>query len=78
MSTQTLTQGERTRRFFALAGEKVESEILENIAKHYGITRDHAKAEVCHDEAEYLLDYVTGPMRAAASALMQRHGLAVY
>ena len=36
-----------------------------------------ALAEVTDDEAEFLLDYVTGPMRHATLALYRRHGLAI-
>ena len=50
---------------------EIKNDILDNIALHYGITRAEAYDEVTNDEAEALLDYVTGPMRTAASVIMQ-------
>jgi hypothetical protein len=55
---------------------KIKSDILKNVASHYGITEEEAFDEVTHYEAEALLDYLTGNVRAAASALMQRHRIA--
>ena len=71
-----MTNAQTTARFFAAADAKTKGAILANIAKHYGITQAEALDEVTDDEAESLLDYVTGPERAATSVLMQRHGLA--
>lgn len=70
-----MDNGQKTRAFFAATEPKVKREILQNIARHYGIAEADAEAEVTHHEAEPLLDYVTGPMRAAVSVLLQRHGL---
>lgn len=53
---------------------KTKAAILENIAKHYGITSQEAYEEVTDEEAENLLEYVTCPERAATSILMQKHG----
>jgi hypothetical protein len=47
--------------------------ILDNIACHYCCTRAEAFTEVTHDEAESLLDYVTGPERAATQVIMQKY-----
>ena len=64
-----------TELFLSVIDAKTKAAILNNIAAHYGITADQAFAEVTDDEAEHLLDYVTGPERAATSVLMQRHGI---
>ena len=72
--TTTATQN-TTAKFLTVIDAKTKAEILNNIAKHYGITAEQAFAEVTDAEAEHLLDYVTGPARLATSALMQRHGL---
>lgn len=56
---------------------KAENDILDCIARHYGITRQEAWKEVVCDEAEHLLEYLTGAERAAASVLMQKNGFAV-
>lgn len=67
------TNGTNTARFLQLIDAASRNEILSNIAKHYGISNELAREEVTHEEAEHLLEYVTGPQRAATSALMQRH-----
>ena len=65
-----------TTAFFRVVDKRTKADILANIATHYGITPADAKAEVTHQDAEHLLDYVTGPVRAAASLMMKRHGFA--
>lgn len=63
-------------RFLALVDPATKADILNNIARHYGISLSEAFAEVTDMGAEHLLDYVTGPMRAATSVLMQKYNLA--
>ena len=50
--------------------------ILDNIANHYGISRDEAFEEVVDDEAEHLFEYVTGVERNATLILMKQYGYA--
>lgn len=64
-----------TVRFLALVDSATKTAILGNIAKHYGISSEEAYAEIVDPDAENLLEYITGPERAAASLLMKRHGL---
>lgn len=64
----------KTSQFLTAIDAKTRMEILTNIANHYCITTEVAFAEVTDPGAEHLLEYVTGPMRQATSALMQRHG----
>ncbi len=64
-----------TARFLAVTDAETKAEVLANIARHYGISEQEALAEVTGEEAQHLLDYVTGSARAAVCALMQRHGL---
>lgn len=71
-----MSNAERTITFFHLTDAATREKVLKNIADHYGITPAEALDEVTDPEAEALLDYVTGPERAAVHALMQRHGLA--
>ncbi len=71
-----MTNAQINQAFFAATDAKTKAEILANIAKHYGISQQEAFEEVTDAEAEHLLDYVTGPTRAATSILMQRHRLA--
>jgi hypothetical protein len=65
-----------TIAFFAATDSKTKNEILTAIAKHYGISESEALEEVTDEEAESLLDYLTGGIRAATSLLMKRHGIA--
>ena len=65
-----------TIAFFNLTETKVKDDVLTSIAKHYGISNKEALEEILDDEAESLLDYLTGSVRTATHALMQKHGLA--
>lgn len=67
------TYAAQTTAFFAQIEEATKAEILANVASHYGITPEAALAEVTDDEAESLLDYLTGSVRTATSLLMKRH-----
>jgi hypothetical protein len=46
--------------------------ILTNIANHYGITTDEAFEEVTDEEAESLMDYITGNTRSAIYVIFKR------
>ncbi len=70
------THAQQNCLFFRNADVKTREAVLANIADHYGITRSEAHAEITDPGAEHLLDYLTGPVRTATSALMQKHGLA--
>lgn len=61
--------------FLASTTPQTKRLILRNIAAHYGVNEDVALAEVTHQDAESLLDYVTGPERAAVSLLMRTYRL---
>lgn len=71
-----MTNARITQAFLAAIDTKTKADVLANIANHYGISQQEAFEEVTGDEAEHLLDYVTGPTRAAVSMLMQRYRLA--
>jgi hypothetical protein len=73
-----MSHAENTKKFLSVTDLATRSAILDNIAEHYGITQGQAFEEVTDDDAEDLLDYVTGPIRAAALVLMRRHGLCAY
>ena len=60
--------------FLVSLDNRTANAIVEHIAKNYGITTDEVLDEVLSEEAENILDYLQGSMRAAASALMQKHG----
>ena len=61
-------------QFLSMIDDAARTRILANIACYYGITETAALAEVTSDDAEHLLDYVTGEVRWTTMALMQRHG----
>lgn len=67
MSNSTLTIA-----FLNSTDSKTKNLILSNVAKHYGITNEQAYEELTDEDAESLLDYVTGPERSAVSVLVQK------
>lgn len=71
-----MTNAQTNKAFLTATDATTRAMILANIANHYGITSGEAFDEVTDDEAEHLLDYVTGAERVATRVLMQRHGLA--
>ena len=71
-----MSNNQITKRFFTAIDEKTKSDILSAIAAHYTISKKQAEEEVLDDEAESLVDYLTGSIRTAASLLMKRHGMA--
>jgi hypothetical protein len=70
-----MTHAERTKAFFNATTRRTVNMVLDHIAAHYGCDRAAAHAEVTHDEAHNLLDYMTEPHRSAAYVVMQGHGL---
>lgn len=61
--------------FLNQVNKKTANLVLDAIAAHYGISTDEARAEVTHDDAEHLLDYMVEPHRSATHVIMKRHGL---
>ncbi|MGP5017473.1 hypothetical protein ACTXK7_07365 [Vreelandella alkaliphila] len=66
----------RNAHFLASISETAKQDILDAIARHYGITPTEAYTEVTRSDAEDLLEYMVEPQRSATQALMQRHGRA--
>lgn len=64
----------RNALFLSVIDANTKADILDSIAKQYGITAEKALAEVSDDQAEDLLDYLVEPMRSATSVVMQRRG----
>ena len=69
-----MSNSQVTKKFFSLTDAKTINEILSSIAKHYGISPAEMYDELVDEDAENILDYMTGPERTAAYALYQRHG----
>ena len=68
------TKTMNNKNFLNQIDKKTKTEILKAIATHYGINENEAYEEVTHEEAESLLDYLTGSIRLATSVLMQKYG----
>ena len=71
-----MTNAQKNYSFLCAADVQTRDAILAAISGHYGITRSEAQDEVFNADAEHLLDYLTGSVRAATSLLMRRAGLA--
>ena len=69
-----ITNSQINKAFLTVTDAKTKDAILTAISKHYGISKQDAFSEIIDDEAEHLLDYLTGSMRDAAHVLMRRHG----
>jgi hypothetical protein len=67
-----MTNANLTIAFLNSTDLKVKNEILTSIANHYGITKEEAFEEITDEEAEELLDYLTGNIRSAVSVLFQK------
>ena len=67
-----MTNSNFTIAFLNSTDLKTKNEILSNIANHYGISNQEAYEEVTDEEAESLIDYVTGNIRSAVSVLIQK------
>jgi len=52
---------------------KTRDEVLSAVAIQYGISKEEALEEITNEQAEHLLDYLTGTTRTAISLLMRRH-----
>ena len=64
------TNADRTENFFNAVGKIVATEIVTNIAKHYGTSVSNIYDELYDEDAESLLDYVT--INRAAVSLMYK------
>jgi hypothetical protein len=60
------------QEFLARTDDATRREILESIARHYGISQKDAFNEIVGENAEHLLEYLVEPIRSAVSVLMQR------
>jgi hypothetical protein len=70
-----MTHAETTKAFFNATTRRTVNMVLDHIAAHYGCDRAAAHAEVTHDEAHNLLDYMTEPARTATMIMLTGRGL---
>ena len=68
-----LNSGQKNQIFLESIDSKIRLQILDSIAKHYGITRQSAFLEVTDEEAENLLEYLTYEIRTATSLMLKFH-----
>ena len=54
---------------------KVKNEILSNVANHYGISNQEAYEELIDEDAECIMDYVTGNIRSTVSLFFNKFKL---
>lgn len=74
-ANKAMSNAQKNAAFLAATDSQTKKVVLANIAAHYGINSADVLDEVTGEGAEHLLDYVTGPERAAVSLLMKRHNL---
>ena len=67
-----MNNAEINRAFLASVSREMKNTIVSNIAKHYGINIYEAELELYDDEAESVMEYVTGPERAAISLIYNK------
>lgn len=58
--------------FLVSLDNKTANAIVEHIAQNYGITIEQALDEVLAEDAEDILEYLQGSVRAATSVLLQK------
>lgn len=72
------SNGERNRRMLQVladADRRIANQVVSNIAAHYGIPTQQVFDEIFDAGAENLMDYVTEPVRSAASVILQKKGM---
>jgi len=59
-----MTHSETNKKFISTLPAIVKTEMIQNIALHYGISNDEVENEIFDEEAENIFDYVTGSFRS--------------
>ena len=67
-----MTNSQINRAFIASTTPQMKNIILSNIAKHYGISPADAEDEIFDEEAENIMDYITGNERPAFHVIYQK------
>jgi hypothetical protein len=66
------TQANINEAFLSNLDSRTFLTVMDNIAKHYGITEEEVLEEVCDTEAENIMDYITGDIRANVASLFNQ------
>lgn len=67
-----MTNSQINQAFLSSTTSEMKSIILNNISNHYAISTAEVLDELFDEEAENLMDYITGPNRSAISVVYQR------
>lgn len=67
-----MTNSEITKEFLLNTDTKTANVIVNNISAHYGITTDEVFDEIYNEDAQSLMDYITGDIRKTVSLIFNR------
>ena len=67
-----MTNAQINKAFFENVQMPIKIIILSNISNNYGITNKEVKNEIFDNDAENILDYISGPNRTPISLLYQK------
>lgn len=67
-----MTNSQINKAFVSSLTSQMKNVIISNIASHYGIDATEVESEIYDDEAENIMDYITGPTRSAISVIYQK------
>lgn len=67
-----MKNSKKTIAFLKSLDEKTKDAVLTNIADHYGCSKEKAYAEITDEDAECIMDYVTGSMRSCVNLYYKR------
>ena len=67
-----MKHSDQTVAFLSALDAKTKNEILSNIANHYGISKQEAFEEITDEDAECIMDYVTGSIRPTVSLFFNK------
>lgn len=70
-TTPTSSTARKNHQFLTSLEPETRKAIVDNIANHYRISAGEVLDEIYHEEAECILEYITGETRATAFLLMQ-------
>jgi hypothetical protein len=58
--------------FLSRISAAMKADVLSNIANHYGITNQQAENEVIDEDAENIMEYITGSHRSAIHLIYKK------
>jgi hypothetical protein len=66
-----MTNSQINRAFIASLTPPMKTVLLSNVARHYGISYAEAEEEIIDEDAENIMDYITGTERPAFHVVYQ-------